>query len=311
MGCVKIGVVGAGAMGCLFGGWLARAGLEVILLDVWSEHVRILNEKGLELQEGDELLNIPVRATEAPEELGDCGLVLVFVKSYYTREAVEPVAANLRSDAVFLTLQNGMGNAEEIQRLWREDGVLVGTTAHGSTLLGPGRVRHAGRGETLLGPWARTRLETAYWAGDILARGGFSVRVRDDILGVLWEKLLVNVGINALTALTGMRNGQILEDPDAEALLEEAVLEARSVAEALGISLREDILAHVKGVAKRTAQNRSSMLQDLMRGRRTEIDVINGVVVREGRRLGISTPVNATLSRLVHIVQTLQSLPPN
>jgi 2-dehydropantoate 2-reductase len=108
-----------------------------------------------------------------------------------------------------------------------------------------------------------------------------------------------------------MRNGQILEDPDAEALLEEAVLEARSVAEALGISLREDILAHVKGVAKRTAQNRSSMLQDLMRGRRTEIDVINGVVVREGRRLGISTPVNATLSRLVHIVQTLQSLPPN
>ena len=297
---MRVAVVGAGAMGCLYGGHLAEAGVDVSLVDVWREHVDAINAKGLHMTgvSGDRVVHIP--ATTDPETIGEVDLVLLFVKSYDTAQAVRDSGSLIGGDTCVLTLQNGLGNLEAITEVVGAGRALGGTTSHGSTLVGPGEIRHAGVGPTVIGALDRGSRSMAEKIAETFNDAGLQTRLSGDVRSDIWGKVLVNLGINALTALTGLRNGQLLDVPELRRLMRLAVEEGIRVAEADGVDLSIiDHVAHVYEVAEATGANRSSMLQDVDRGRRTGIDALNGTVVGLGEKLGVETPVNRALTALV------------
>ncbi|CAK8725448.1 2-dehydropantoate 2-reductase [Candidatus Electrothrix aarhusensis] len=303
---MKITIIGAGAMGCLFGGLLSEQGMDVHLLDVREEQVAALNDHGLTiLHQGVERI-VKVRAVTEPAAIPRTDLAVIFVKHAQT-EAAARTAAHLLGGNGYnghaLTLQNGMGNAEIIADVLGEEQVLCGTTAQGAMVLGSGKIQHSGVGETVIGMWRPGRGEIATEVTEVFTAAGISCREVDDIEPVLWKKLFVNVGINAITALTGLRNGQLLDMESTRLLMQDVVSEAMAVAEAYSIEVPDDILKHVEQVAKATASNRSSMGQDIDGQRPTEIDAINGYIVRKAKERGIAAPVNQTLVRLVQTVQ--------
>jgi 2-dehydropantoate 2-reductase len=300
---MKVAIVGAGAMGSLFGGLLAESGQAVWLLDVWSEHVDAINAKGLMVEWQGETRRVDIKATTTPAEIGSADLIVIFVKSTQTRAASSAAAGLIHSDSLVLTLQNGMGNADVIAEFIDSDRVLAGTTAYGATLLGPGSIRHAGKGPTIIGMWSGRNPDVALRVADVLAGAGIATETVEDVRSVVWGKLLINVGINAITALTGIKNGELLDLTSTQEISRRAVEEAVSVAKAQGISVRDDAVEHVFEIARATAVNRSSMGQDVDHGRITEIEAINGVIVKEGARLGIDTPVNQTLTGLIETLQ--------
>jgi 2-dehydropantoate 2-reductase len=300
---MKITIVGAGAMGSLFGALLAESGHEVRLLDVWQEHVDAVNKKGLSVEREGRTRSIVLKATTDLRQVDKADLVIVFVKSSQTGKAAETARAALRKDGWVLTLQNGMGNAEAIARVVPASRVLAGTTSHGATMLGPGMIRHAGVGPTVIGAWTGEEPAGAKKMAECFNRAGIETAVADDVRSLIWSKLLVNVGINAVTALTGIRNGQLLDLESTRWISQTAVEEAMAVARNLGVRVRDDAVSHVFQIAEATAANRSSMGQDLDHRRRTEIDAINGYVVREAEKLGLPVPVNRTLSGLIETVQ--------
>jgi 2-dehydropantoate 2-reductase len=297
---VKIAVIGAGAMGSLFGAYLTKAGESVAVMDVWPEHIQAIQTQGLILEEMSGEQNIPLTATTRLDMLEPVDLVILFVKSAATRLAAKSATAILKAGGRILTLQNGLGNAETIAEVIGMERVLVGTTAQGATLLGPGRVRHAGQGDTHIGQLAGGADPFCDDVAMTLSRAGLPTFVEADVRRLVWGKLVINAGINALTALLRLRNGQLAELPETRQLLTLAVEEAVQVANAAGIRLPYlDPVEKVLSVAIATKQNQSSMLQDILRGATTEIAVINGAIVREGERLGVATPVNRSLTLLV------------
>jgi 2-dehydropantoate 2-reductase len=300
---MKITIVGAGAMGSLFGALLAESGHEVRLLDVWQEHVDAVNKKGLSVEREGKIRSVLLQAATDLREVGKADLVMVFVKSSQTEKAAETARSVLHKDGWVLTLQNGMGNAEAIARVVPASRVLAGTTSHGATMLGPGMIRHAGVGPTVIGAWTGEEPAGAQKMAECFNRAGIETAVADDVRSLIWNKLLVNVGINAITALTGIRNGELLDLESTRWISKTAVEEAMAVARNLGVRVRDDTVSHVFQIAEATAANRSSMGQDVDHKRRTEIGAINGYVVREAEKLGLPVPVNRTLSGLVETVQ--------
>ena len=302
---MKITVIGAGAMGSLFGGLLRESGADVVLLDLWQEHVRCINQEGLILLEQQQEQIIPISARTSPRGLRPADLLLVFVKSTQTAQAARTARTILQPEGLVLTLQNGMGNGEALASAISPRQVLVGTTSHGAHILGPGRVRHAGQGETVIGPWTtdRSSLRRAEAVAELFSAAGIQTRAASNVLENLWDKLLINVGINAITALTGITNGRIVEGEASRQLSRAAVEEAASLAVSLGVKIRSDPVEHVFAVARATGANRSSMGQDVDRRRKTEIEAINGYVVSEAGKIGKTVPVNQTLSALI---QTLE-----
>lgn len=301
---MKIAVVGAGAMGCLFGGFLARAGEDVVLVDVAPGAVEALRRRGVRLWEGEDARDVPVRAVSDPATAGPADLVLVMVKAQHTASAAASLGPLLGPDTAVLTLQNGLGAADVLDRAVGVERLLVGVTAQGATLLAPGEVRHGGAGETLFGPSAPGGPNPEPFAA-ALSRAGLPARAVSDPWPAVWRKLAVNCGINAVAALTGLRNGRIPEIPEAAAVLSDAVLEAAAVARAAGIDLGDPhaLVESVLAVARATGANRASMGQDVDARRPTEIEFINGAVVREGERRALPTPVNRTLTRLVKALE--------
>ena len=302
---MKIAVVGAGAMGSLFGGLLAEAGREVWLFDIWQEHVDTINRQGLHLEHAGKSRSINVRATLDAAQIGQVDLAVVFVKSTITAAAAKTAARLLTPEGMVITLQNGMGNAEAIAEYIDASKILVGTTSHGATFLGPGTIRHAGVGATILGAWKASdkNRTSARHVAEFFSNSNIETEAVDDVLQVVWGKLLVNVGINAITALTGIKNGELLDLEVTKSLSRSAVEEAIAVARAQGITPREDAVEHVFQVADATAPNRSSMGQDVDHHRQTEIDAINGFIVREAHRLGLEAPVNFALTALIETLQ--------
>ena len=299
---MKIAVLGAGAMGSLYGAKLSANGKnEVHLIDVWKEHIDAVNSNGLQMEKGDDvLLYENLKGHTSSEETGVCDLVLVFVKSTVTKTAVESNAAVFGPNTVALTLQNGLGNIEQISSVIGAERVIAGTTAHGATMLSPGKIRHAGKGKTIIGELGGHESDRIRKMAAVLEDAGMETVISGNVLGLVWDKLLANVGINALTGITKLHNGQLLDYPEIEELLEKAVSEGVAVARAKGIRLGfDDPVAHTKDLCRATAANKSSMLQDILNGRQTEIDRMNGAIVREGKALGIETPVNLALTNLI------------
>jgi 2-dehydropantoate 2-reductase len=303
---MKIAVMGAGAMGSLFGGLLADAGEDVTLIDVWKEHVDAINARGLRIMgiSGDR--TIEVNSTTDPGKVGPVDLVIIFVKSYDTAEAARDALPMASDGTVFLSLQNGLGNIDKIAEAAGRHRIIRGVTAQGSTMMGPGEIYHAGQGPTVIGELYEASTERVERIAKAFNHAGIHTEISSNIMGALWSKVLVNVGINPLTALTGLRNGELLDHPEIRRVMKRAVEEATMVAQSLGIEMEfYNPVEKVYEVAEATAANRSSMLQDVERGRKTEIDTLNGAIAELGGRIGVDTPVNDTL---VAAVKGLESV---
>ncbi len=299
-------ILGAGALGSLLGARLSQAGrVRISLLTTDRQHVLAIRQDGLTVEELDgstRCYRLP--AFDAPHTLEEApDLVLVSVKTHSIEGAVSSVVDRCHAATLFLTLQNGIGNWERIARLVGEGSVLVGTTAQGATLLAPGRIRHGGNGPTYLGEPDGPPSPRVLAVVEKFRQAGLTAESREGMAQLIWEKLHVNVGINAITALTGIRNGFIAAMPVARELCRAAVEEAMRVARAKGFVMPEDMVERVLAIAQATAVNRSSMGQDVDHRKRTEIDAINGAIVALGEQLHLPTPVNQTLVQLVKILE--------
>ena len=298
---MKIFIAGAGALGSLFAGMLAEAGHELCLLEKDAGRVNAIQCFGLSIErDGVELPATRPAITSNVSDAGIADLLVLLVKAYDTEHAVQACLPAIGSHTMVLTLQNGLGNIEAIAGHVPQDMILAGITAHGATLLGNGRVRHAGWGDTVIGALLPEGGMRAYAVQDVFQSAGIQTMVTGDIHSVIWGKLLVNVGINALTACMGVKHGRVGNMQHLYAVMGRAVVEGAAVAGRLGIAPPySDPVARTADVSRATAENISSMLQDIRSGRRTEIDSINGIVEAYGKSLGVATPVNSMLTCLI------------
>jgi 2-dehydropantoate 2-reductase len=302
---MKIAVVGAGAMGSLFGALLAEDGNDVWLYDVQVKHVDAVNANGLSIEREGSTRTVTIKATCEPQDIGQVELAIIFVKSTHTQSAVATAHDLVGANGLVMTLQNGMGNADIIAGIINPNRILAGTTAQGATMLGAGKIRHAGKGATTIGMWAPDQKGFARTQkiADFFTRAGIETAAVEEVRDIIWHKLFINIGINAITALTGIKNGQILDLKITRELSRTAVNEAIAVARAAGITVQAETVTQVFKVAEATAVNRSSMGQDVDNHRQTEIGAINGFIVREAKRLGLKATVNETLTALVETMQ--------
>lgn len=307
-----IAIVGPGALGGLLAGLLAEVGDAVALLAPSAERAARLRE-GLTLSgPGDRpVRTVPVLAL-GPGEVppGPVEAAFVCVKARDTAAAVERVAA-LPGAPTVVVLQNGLGRGDEAARcLGDPDRVVVAVTTEGATLEGDGRVRHAGRGPTRLAPLTSAGVERARAVARSLRRAGLDAEVVADLERVVWEKLQVNAAINALTGLLRCKNGDLLRSPSARALAGDAAREVAALATLRGVPGDWTPAATARrweAVAEATADNASSTLQDLRRGRPTEVFAINGAVADAAREAGMAAPINESLARLVAAAEELST----
>ena len=295
---MKITVVGAGAMGGSYGGLLALAGHEVSLIDAWHAHVDAINRDGLRVSgaRGDQRVRLAA-STAAIGHQAD--LVIVFVDANNTGAAAATARDVLARDGCAITFQNGIGNVEQLQAALGKERVLGGSSMCSAASMGPGHVRLTHLGKTTIGETdGAARPRTAELA-DALQDAGLQTEVAPDIMAVIWEKFALNCSINALTATTGLRTGEMARLPELDALQDRIVAEVMAVTQAKGIRLpTPDLPAKIKAQCRKKF-NKPSMLQHVEAGRRTEIDALNGALLREARALGIAMPYNEALVALL------------
>jgi 2-dehydropantoate 2-reductase len=294
-------------MGSLFAARLASL-VDLAMIAHWPPQLAALQERGLILEQPDgRQFHLPpgeLHVTDDVAAVGEVDVALVLVKSYQTARAAQEVAAILAPDGLAVTLQNGLGNLETLAAAVGRERAVAGATSEGATLVSPGLVRHAGRGLTTLCLCAPAQHSRLAALAALLEQGGFATRLDDDVESLLWAKVAVNAGINPLTALLGVPNGFLAEHEAARALMVAAAEEAEAVAAALGRRPAETPAGErALQVARATAANRSSMLQDRLNGRPTELEAITGAVVAHAAHQGVPTPVNSALLLLARAAE--------
>jgi 2-dehydropantoate 2-reductase len=293
---MRIAVIGAGALGTLLGGLLAVAGEDVHLLHHRERYVDAVNDEGVRIERDGRSRTVTIPATTDAADVGPVDLGLVLVRSYQTREALAEHAACIGPETRLLTLQNGLGNDEMLRSVVGEERTLSGLTYQGADLASPGVVRHTNVGETVLGPAG----EFAERVRDRFEAAGVEVRVVEDPRPYVWDKQFVSIAFKPLAALTRLTNGPMVRDEALRELVGHLVGEARAVAEARGVELlTEDPVGKVREIGEANPDHRSSMLQDVAAGRKTEIDEVNGAVVAYGHEAGVPVPYNAAMTALV------------
>jgi 2-dehydropantoate 2-reductase len=301
---LKIAVMGAGAVGCYFGGMLARAGHAVVLIGR-PQHVEAVRRVGLFIDTKTFQAHVPMQASEDAAGVRGAQLVLCCVKSTDTEQAAADMAPYLGPDAVILSLQNGVDNAERMQEALDSDvsmkfatKVAAAVVYVAAEMAGPGHVRHHGRGELVIGPSAAAA-ELVNLFGD----AGLPVQISANVLGELWAKLILNCCFNPLSAITQMPYGRLFDSAGIEDMMRDVVRECLAVSHGAGVTVPGDTWDGVQSIARTMATQVSSTAQDLARGKRTEIDHLNGYVLRKGEALGIATPVNRSLHTLVKLLE--------
>jgi 2-dehydropantoate 2-reductase len=295
---MRITVVGAGAMGGSYGGLLAVAGHEVRLIDAWQAHVDAVNRDGLRVDGARGEHRVHVAASADP--IGDSAeLAIVFVDANNTAAAAETARRVLGPDGFAITFQNGIGNVEQLQAALGADRVLGGSSMCSAATLGPGHVRLTHLGRTSIGETDGVARPRATRLAEILHDAGLETEVVPDIMAVIWEKFALNCCINAIAATTGLRAGEMARLPELDAFQDRIIAEVMTVTAAKGIRLpTPDLPAKIKAQCRKKF-NKPSMLQHVEAGRRTEIDALNGALLREAAALGIATPYNEALVALL------------
>ncbi|MFR3727203.1 ketopantoate reductase family protein [Lacrimispora sp.] len=305
---MKIAILGAGAMGSLYASYLAPFH-HVTLLDSYKPQVEKINSDGITKIEYDRSeTTFPVNAVLSGTDIGVQDLIIVFVKGIHTYEAMKQNLALLGSDTIVMTLQNGAGNNRDIGQFVPKERIIVGTSSHNSVSMGLGRFYHSGCGPTNIGPDfpCKESLRDVKLVAKALEKSGINVNIIEDIQKVLWQKLLVNCGINALSTLMQCKIGEIFTNSFLWDLCKKIVYECVMVAEADGTFFdRKEALQIVQHVCENDAEGYASMYQDRQNKRITEIDRINGVVARLGQEYGICTPCNHMLVTQIHAMEQL------
>ncbi len=308
---MKIAIVGAGAMGCVYAALMADAGNEVWAVDTWREHVDAIAAKGLRLEGASGDRTVALGATTDPAAAGPCDLVIIATKAPQVDVAAAGARALLGPETPVLTIQNGLGSAAKVARIVGPERVIVGVVGgFGASIRAPGHAHHNGMELVRLGESdgaVTPRLEriAALWRD-----AGFTVKCFDDIAQLVWEKLICNVCYSGTAALTGLTVGAIIEDPDAWPIASGCAQEAYRVARARNIRLDiDDPVAYVRDFGAKIPDARPSMLLDHMSGRRSEIDAINGAIPPEALALGLEAPCNSLVSALVRAKEARFDLP--
>ena len=291
-----IAVMGAGAIGCYFGGMLARAGNQVTLIGR-KAHVEAINRDGLLFESLGRRERIAVKAADNVVAARGAGLILFCVKSLDTDEAAQKLTPHLAPDAVVLSLQNGVDNIERIQQHLKNQ-VLPVLVYAAAQMPAPGFVQHTGGGSLVIGRSNRSETIAA-----LFGSAGVPLQISDNVEIELWTKLVMNCAYNAISALGNARYGEMVAMPEVRGMMVEAINEVAQVAEAKGIRLPDDLIEATFKLADAMPVTVSSTAQDIRNGKRTEIDHLNGYVVRQGEALGIGTPVNRTLHALTKLLE--------
>jgi 2-dehydropantoate 2-reductase len=300
---MRIVVFGAGAIGSLFGGLLSKDN-DVTLVGR-EQHMIAVRDDGLRIT-GKTETSVKPRVATSAEESGTPDILFLTVKSYDTKKALETARSLTGEGTVVVSLQNGLGNLEIIKEHLDDVKILGGVTSHGAILISPGVIEHTGVGDTSVGVFSGCDEKDGVSVAQLLSKAGIETYVSPDIRKEIWYKVLVNAAINPLATLAFSPNGVLLEDERLRKLAEDIISEGVRVAVSHGIELSdEEAFSRVLKVASQTAENRNSMLQDLERGKRTEIDQINGAIARLGAAVGIETPVNIEMITQIKNLETI------
>lgn len=295
---LSIAVMGAGSVGCYFGALLARAGHSVTLIGRAS-HMQAISQHGLRLQTATEDLNIPITTSTEASAVAGADVVLFCVKSTDTEAAAAQIKPHLAAHTQVLSLQNGVDNDRRLRLVLGRQPVAAAVVYVATAMAGPGHVRHFGRGELLIAPCPQ---------GDVIAHqfsaANIPTQTSDGVLTALWQKLIINCVYNALSALTQQPYGWLIAQQGVPAVMQDIAAECKAVALADGVLLPASVDEAVAAIARTMPRQLSSTAQDLARGKTTEIDHLNGYVVRRGQALGIATPINRLLQVLVQLKQT-------
>lgn len=299
----NIVIVGAGAMGCLFAARLAEGGACVTLVDVDEPRLAALARDGIILSDDEGERRVAVAAARAAEVGGPADLVLLFTKAMHSAAAARSVAHLAATGALALTLQNGIGNAEALAEVFAPDRVLMGVTDFPADLEGPTRVASHGQGHVRLGGFTRAAQLEAEPVAALLNRAGLAAEADAGIEVAIWEKVAFNAALNAIAAVTGLSVGG-MDEPAGRRIAETVVGEVVATAAAMGIGLdRDRIGGKIDFALRHHRGHRASMLQDLLAGRPTEIEAINGAVARAAEAAGVATPVTSALADLVRLIE--------
>ncbi len=293
----RIAVMGAGAVGCYYGGMLARAGHPVVLIGR-PEHVQAIERDGLRLEAHGRDEQIALEASTEPGAIRDARLVLFCVKSTDTEFAAAQMQPHLAPDALLLTLQNGVDNAERLRRVLPQP-VAAAVVYVATEMAGPGHVRHHGRGELVIEPSTGSLA-----AQQMLITAGVPTEISPNVRGALWAKLILNCAYNALSAIARLPYGLLVQGEGVTEVMRDVVAECLAVAAADGVEVVGDVPTAVARIARTMPSQYSSTAQDLMRGKKSEIDHLNGFVMRRGEALGIATPANRVLHTLVKLIES-------
>lgn len=298
---MKLAVVGAGAMGGSLAAHAARAGHDVTVVDAAPEVVAAVRDGGIEVEAPEGAFRAAVGATGEPAEVGVADAVVLFVKAQHTAAAARSIAPLVGPDTAVATLQNGWGNADRIAAEVARSQLVIGVTYNSCTARGPGRVVHSGRGPTVVGPYSGDDLSRATAVAALLDGSGWAATATADVRTEIWRKLVLNCATLPTSALTRLPAGALGEPGALRDLVDAVAAEAVAVAVAQGLDVDvEERTAAIHDVLARAGSGRASMLQDVLAGRKTEIETVNGAVVALGTELGVPVPLNRALVALVH-----------
>lgn len=301
---MKVAVIGAGAMGCLYGAYLSQEN-DVYMIDSLESQVQAIRESGISVEEADGKTAVfpEVKAFLSGECQEQVDLVIVFVKSTYTEQALEQNKSLFKDSTLVMTLQNGAGNDRKIANYVKNENIIIGTSKHNAVNLGMGKVKHPAKGETTIGSNYNATGEVEI-AATALEGAGFETVVTDDIQRIIWSKLLVNLSVNTFTAITQTPIGYMIKNQYAWDFAKRLVYEAIEVAEADGTYFdRREALNMVKKVCETAGDGYSSMYQDRKNHVKMEIDAINGAIVEQAKQYGVPTPYNTLIVDLIHAIE--------
>jgi 2-dehydropantoate 2-reductase len=306
---MRIAVVGAGAMGSIFGVALARGGEDVTLVDVAQPLVEKVNAVGVTVVRGDDRTITKIPATTDPSSVGPVDAVVFFVKCYHTASAAELARPLVGPETLVASLQNGWGNGDVLAAAFPPEQVVVGVTYNSGTVLEPAVVMHPADQPTLVGGFTEGDSSRAEQLAEALERGGLATTVASPVRPEIWKKLILNAATLPTAALTGMTAGALADHEQMRELVAETAREATSVAQALDYAIdAEERIETILALLARAGPIRGSMLQDFEAGRRTEIEVINGAVVKAAGERDVPVPLNRAFVALVKGWETMRGL---